>query len=211
MELTYTKCGDYLIPDLVLLDTKEYHIGKYGRLRRAYLKEHRPILYTDLIITEKLFSHLEETDIACRERLEIIEKAMMNSELGFCRKVLSILEDFNISIEHMPSGIDTLSLIFPYSNIEGKEDEVISKIRKAVSPDHIELEKGIAMLAVVGRGMRRTRGTAARIFASMAHARINVKMIDQGSSELNIIIGVENRDFETAVKAIYDIFVLTQM
>ena len=77
MELTYSKCGDYLIPDLVLSDTKEYHIGKYGRLRRAYLKEHRPILYTDLIITEKLFPHLEEIDTACRERLEIIEKAMM--------------------------------------------------------------------------------------------------------------------------------------
>ena len=136
-----------------------------------------------------------------------IEKAMMNSELGFCRKVLSILEDFNISIEHMPSGIDTLSLIFPYSNIEGKEDEVISKIRKAVSPDHIELEKGIAMLAVVGRGMRRTRGTAARIFASMAHARINVKMIDQGSSELNIIIGIGEEDFNEAIRRIYDMFI----
>lgn len=75
MELTYTKCGDYLIPNLVLSDTKEYHIGKYGRLRRAYLKEHRPILYTDLIVTEKLFPHLEEIDTACRERLEIIEKS----------------------------------------------------------------------------------------------------------------------------------------
>lgn len=136
-----------------------------------------------------------------------IEKAMMNSELGFCRKVLSILEDESISIEHMPSGIDTLSLIFPYSDIEGKEDEVISKIRKAVAPDHIELETGIAMLAVVGRGMRRTRGTAARIFASMAHARINVKMIDQGSSELNVIIGIGEEDFDEAIRRIYDMFV----
>lgn len=80
MELAYTKCGDYLIPDLVLSDTKKYHIGKYGRLRRAYLKEHRPILYTDLIVTEKLFPHLEEIDTACRERLEIIEKVMMQQE-----------------------------------------------------------------------------------------------------------------------------------
>ena len=80
MELTYTKCGDYLIPDLVLSDTKEYHIGKYGRLRRAYLKEHRPILYTDLIVTEKLFPQLEEIDTACRKWLEIIEKAMMQQE-----------------------------------------------------------------------------------------------------------------------------------
>ncbi len=136
-----------------------------------------------------------------------IEKAMMNSELGFCRKVMSVLEDNSISIEHMPSGIDTLSLIFPYSDIEGKENEVISQIRKIVSPDHIELEKGIAMLAVVGRGMRRTRGTAARIFASMAHARINVKMIDQGSSELNVIIGIGEADFEEAIRKIYDMFI----
>ena len=136
-----------------------------------------------------------------------IEKAMMNSEMGFCRKVLTVLENNNISIEHMPSGIDTLSLIFPYSEIEGKEDEVIAQIRKAVAPDHIELESGIAMLAVVGRGMRRTRGTAARIFASMAHARINVKMIDQGSSELNVIIGIGDADFDEAIRRIYDMFI----
>lgn len=136
-----------------------------------------------------------------------IEKAMMNSELGFCRKVMSVLEENGISIEHMPSGIDTLSLIFPYSDIEGKEGKVLSEIRKAVSPDHIELENGIAMLAVVGRGMRRTRGTAARIFASMAHARINVKMIDQGSSELNVIIGIGESDFEEAIRKIYDMFI----
>ena len=80
MELAYTKCGDYLIPDLALSDTKEYHIGKYGRMRRAYLKEHRPILYTDLIVTEKLFPHLEAIDTTCRERLKIIEKSMMQQE-----------------------------------------------------------------------------------------------------------------------------------
>ncbi len=136
-----------------------------------------------------------------------IEKAMMNSEMGFCRKVLAVLENNGISIEHMPSGIDTLSLIFPYSQIEGKEDEVIAQIRRAVAPDTIELEKGIAMLAVVGRGMRRTRGTAARIFAAMAHARINVKMIDQGSSELNVIIGIGEADFDEAIRKIYDMFI----
>ena len=136
-----------------------------------------------------------------------IEKAMMNSEMGFCQKVLTVLEKNGISIEHMSSGIDTLSLIFPYGEIEGRENEVIAQIRKAVAPDHIELESGIAMLAVVGRGMRRTRGTAARIFASMAHARVNVKMIDQGSSELNVIIGIGEQDFEEAIKRIYDMFI----
>lgn len=80
MELTDTKCGDYLIPDLVLSDTKEYHMGKYGRMRRAYLKDHRPALYNTLLLTEKLSPHLQEIDTACRERLEIIEKAMMQQE-----------------------------------------------------------------------------------------------------------------------------------
>ena len=80
-----------------------------------------------------------------------------------------------------------------------------------MQPDLIELESDLALIAVVGRGMRRTRGTAGRIFSALAHAHVNVKMIDQGSSELNIIIGVENRDFETAIQAIYNIFVVAQL
>ena len=94
---------------------------------------------------------------------------------------------------------------------EEKEQKVLSEIHKAVKPDHIELESDLALIAIVGRGMRATRGTAGRIFSALAHAHINVKMIDQGSSELNIIIGVENRDFETAIRAIYDIFVTAQL
>ena len=80
MELTYTQCGDYLIPNLVLSDTKEYHIGKYGRMRRAYLKDHHPALYSTLLLTEKLFPHLAEIDAACKNRLDIIETAMMRQE-----------------------------------------------------------------------------------------------------------------------------------
>lgn len=136
-----------------------------------------------------------------------IQKAMMNAELGFCRKVLTVLEENGISFEHMPSGIDTMTLILPEDAIRGKEKTVLSGIRKAVSPDRCEIEHGISLLAVVGRGMRRTRGTAARIFAALAHARINVKMIDQGSSELNIIIGLLDGDFEEAVRRIYEIFI----
>ena len=136
-----------------------------------------------------------------------IQKAMMNAEIGFCRKVLTVLEEMGINFEHMPSGIDTMSIILPEEEIKGREKTVISRIKKAVSPDLCELEHGISLLAVVGRGMRRTRGTAARIFAALAHARINVKMIDQGSSELNIIIGLLDGDFEEAVRRIYDMFV----
>ena len=140
-----------------------------------------------------------------------IEKSMMNTEIGFGRKVLGVFEDNNLSFEHMPSGIDTMTVFVHQSEFAAKEQQVIAGLHRAVQPDSIDLESDLALIAVVGRGMRRTRGTAGRIFSALAHAHVNVKMIDQGSSELNIIIGVENRDFETAVKAIYDIFVITQI
>ncbi len=140
-----------------------------------------------------------------------IEKDMMNSEIGFCRKVLQSFEDNQISIEHMPSGIDTMTVVVHQDEFEAKEQQVISEIHRLVDPDTIELVTDISLIAVVGRGMRQNRGTAGRIFSALAHAHINVRMIDQGSSELNIIIGVANRDFENAIKAIYDIFVTTQL
>ena len=140
-----------------------------------------------------------------------IDKDMMNSEIGFGRKVLQVFEENEISFEHMPSGIDTMTVFVHQEEFEPKEQKVISGIHKAVHPDYMELESDLALIAVVGRGMRSTRGTAGRIFSALAHARINVKMIDQGSSELNVIIGVKNEDFENAIRAIYDIFVSTQL
>ena len=140
-----------------------------------------------------------------------IEKAMMNSEVGFGRKVLGVFEKFGISFEHMPSGIDTMTIMVHQSEFEEYEQSVIAGIHRAVEPDGVELESDLALIAVVGRGMKATRGTAGRIFSALAHARINVKMIDQGSSELNIIIGVQNNDFDQAIRAIYDIFVETEV
>lgn len=140
-----------------------------------------------------------------------IDKDMMNVEVGFGRKVLQAFEENNISFEHMPSGIDTMTLFVEQKAFEPKEQLVVSAIHKLAEPDSIEIESGIALVAVVGRGMKSVRGTAGRIFAALAHARINVRMIDQGSSELNIIIGVDNDDFELAIKAIYDIFVEVQL
>ena len=140
-----------------------------------------------------------------------IEKSMMNSEVGFGRKVLQVFEDQGISFEHVPSGIDTMTVYVHQDEFEEKEQQVIAGIHRAVQPDFVEMESDLALIAVVGRGMKSTRGTAGRIFSALAHANVNVKMIDQGSSELNIIIGVENRDFEKAVRAIYDIFVLTRI
>ena len=136
-----------------------------------------------------------------------IEKDMMNSEIGFGRKVLSVFEKNGVSFEHMPSGIDTMTIFVEQNSFEGKEQQIIAGIEREVSPDSIDLESDLALIAVVGRGMKATRGTAGRIFSALAHAKINVKMIDQGSSELNIIIGVSNCDFEAAIKAIYDVFV----
>ncbi len=140
-----------------------------------------------------------------------IEKAMMNAEVGFGRKVLSVFENYGISFEHMPSGIDTMTVFVHQSEFEEYEQSVIAGIHRAVEPDFLELESDLALIAVVGRGMKATRGTAGRIFSALAHARVNVKMIDQGSSERNIIIGVKNGDFETAIKAIYDIFIATEL
>lgn len=136
-----------------------------------------------------------------------IEKAMMNSETGFGMKVLKVLYENGLSFEHMPSGIDTMSIILESSKLEPVRDKVIAQMRKEISPDHIEIEDGIALLAIVGRRMKNTRGTVARIFAAMAHARINVKMIDQGSSELNVIIGVSEHDLPEAIRRIYDMFI----
>lgn len=140
-----------------------------------------------------------------------IEKAMMNTEVGFGRKVLSVFEKSGISFEHMPSGIDTMTIFVHQSEFEDHEQSVIAGIHRAVEPDVVELESDLALIAVVGRGMRSNRGTAGRVFSALAHARVNVKMIDQGSSEWNIIIGVKNDDFEKAIRAIYDIFVLADL
>ena len=140
-----------------------------------------------------------------------IEKEMMNSEIGFGRKVLQAFEENGISFEHVPSGIDTMTVFVHQDEFMHKEQQVVSGIHRLADPDAIDIEGDLALIAVVGRGMKSTRGTAGRIFSALAHANINVKMIDQGSSELNIIIGVANADFETAIKAIYDIFVLSQI
>ena len=141
----------------------------------------------------------------------LITKGLMNSEIGFGRKVLQSFEDNGISFEHMPSGIDTMTVVVHEDEFLDKEQQVVSEIHRFAHPDSIEIESDLALIAVVGRGMKSMRGTAGRIFSALAHRNVNVRMIDQGSSELNIIIGVANQDFETAIEAIYDIFVNTQL
>ena len=138
-----------------------------------------------------------------------IEKDMMNAEIGFGRRVLDVLEDNDIAFEHLPSGVDTMSVVIASSTIKDdfKRERILSSINKRVRPDSVIIEDGLALLAVVGRGMVKAKGTAARVFSAISAAGINIRMIDQGSSELNIIIGVEEYDLEKALVAIYNEFV----
>ncbi len=149
------------------------------------------------------------TGIAGRKGFSVIgiEKAMMNSELGFGRRVLQVLEDCGISFEHLPTGIDTLSVVVESQFLNGNRDAILNRIRDTVQPDDITAIDGMALIATVGRGMVSSKGTAARLFGSLAKAGINIRMIDQGSSELNIIVGVEEGDFEAAIGAIYREFI----
>jgi aspartate kinase len=148
------------------------------------------------------------TGIAGKKDFTVISiaKASMNSELGFCRKLLSILEQHNISFENMPSGIDTVCLVISDSQLKNKKEIVIDEIKRTCNPDSIEVHPNLAMIATVGRGMAKQRGTAAKIFTALSNAEINIRMIDQGSSEMNILVGIENDSFEKGIAAIYNAF-----
>ena len=137
----------------------------------------------------------------------LIEKSMMNNEIGFTRKLLSVLENLNMSFEHLPSGIDTMNLIISGSEIGNKLQELIGGIREAVSPDRVEVQSDLALIATVGHGMAYKPGTASRLFTALSRAGVNIKMIDQGSSELNIIVAVKGDDYERAINAIYEEFI----
>ncbi len=136
-----------------------------------------------------------------------IEKDMMNSELGFGRRVLQAIEDNGVSYEHFPSGIDTMSVVISTKELRKKRADIMASICKAVNPENIFIEENLALIAIVGRGMVKAKGTAARIFTALANSGVNIRMIDQGSCELNIIVGVEEHDYITALKAIYNEFV----
>ncbi|MBQ8974040.1 MAG: ACT domain-containing protein, partial [Clostridia bacterium] len=136
-----------------------------------------------------------------------IDKAMMNSEYGFGRRVLQALEDFDVSFEHLPTGIDTMCVVVSDKELAGRKDQIIQRIRQTCQPDTIEVQSGLALIATVGYGMVRTPGSAAKLITALYQANVNIRMIDQGSSELNIIVGVDTADFEIAMRAIYNAFV----
>jgi len=160
------------------------------------------------IVTERDAHATSVVGIAGRKGFATLftEKAMMNQERGYGRKVLEILESHGISYEHSPTSIDTLSVILTDEELNGKEAEVVADIRRIVQPDRIEVQRDMAILAVVGQGMVHRVGIAARVFGALAGAGVNIRMINQGSSELNIIVGVPTGDYENAINAIYEAF-----
>ena len=149
------------------------------------------------------------TGIAGKKGFSIIsvEKAMMNTEIGFARRVLQAIEEQHLSFEHMPTGIDTLCVVVNREALSACRDSVINRIIELAEPDTITINESMAVIATVGRGMVHNCGTAARLFGAMSRAGINVRMIDQGSSELSIIVGVDDSDFEQTIRAVYSEFV----
>ena len=149
------------------------------------------------------------TGIAGKKGFSVItiEKDMMNSEVGFGRKVLEVLEENEISFEHLPSGIDNMSIVVSTDVLEDRREKIVSAINRMVRPDHISIEDNLALLAVVGRAMVKAKGTAARVFDAISGAGVNIRMIDQGSSEISIIVGIEAHEFNKALEAIYNEFV----
>lgn len=141
-----------------------------------------------------------------------IEKDRLNSENGFMRRMLQVLENHGVFPEHMPTGIDTVSIVVNSKELgQGiNREKLVNRLKDVLRPDHFEIIDGLALIAVVGRGMKSKKGTATRVFAALSHADINIRMIDQGSSELNIIVGIDEKDFEKAIRVIYDVFILSE-
>ena len=134
-------------------------------------------------------------------------KHMMNRDRGFARRMFGILEDYDLGFEHLPTGIDTMSIVLSNKKLGDKLPDIVEDIKKKLEPDNIEVNEDIALIATVGQGMSSRKGVSAMLFASLANADINIRMIDQGSSEMNIIVGVLNKDFEKAIRAIYQAFI----
>lgn len=136
-----------------------------------------------------------------------LEKSLMNKEIGFAHRLLGIFLQHNISFEHCPSSIDSMSVIVLDSKLRGLDQTILDDIQRQLEPDHLSIEKDLALIAVVGEGMVRTVGIAGKMFAALADQGINVRVINQGASEINIIVGVTADDYEEAVRAIYRVFV----
>lgn len=164
----------------LIVPTEQFLAGKYERSTK------RPIT---AIAGRKNFYSL------------YVDKSMMNTEVGFVRRLLSCFEEYGISIEHVPSGIDSMTVVFSAVD-NSTANALIKSVQSAVKPDHIHLDTDLALIAIVGHGMVSRPGTAARAISRLSNANINIRMIDQGASEINIILGVSDGDFERALVAL---------
>jgi len=136
-----------------------------------------------------------------------IEKALMNQQRGFGRRVLEVFEAHDVSWEHAPTGIDSMSIIVSDEQLDDKSPQILRELRRSLAPDRVESLPGLALIATVGEGMAFRVGVAGTLFEALKQARVNVRMISQGASEINIIVGVDAGDYQSAVRAIYGAFV----
>ncbi|MBQ8345094.1 MAG: aspartate kinase [Clostridia bacterium] len=209
--ITYRKLRELSYMGATVLHEDAIFPVRYAKIPINIRNTNDPSAPGTMIVAETTEDDIDRviTGLAGKKGFSVItlEKDMMNSEVGFGRRVLEVLEDHEISFEHLPSGIDNMSVVLASSALEGRRDKMLSALNRSVRADSVTIEDRIALIAVVGRGMIKAKGTAARVFDAVSAADINIRMIDQGSSEISIIIGVEEHDFDKALKAIYSEFV----
>ncbi|MCD3220168.1 aspartate kinase [Mammaliicoccus sciuri] len=210
-----------VIPEITYREMRELSYAGFGvfhdealeplykdRIPVVIKNTNRPTDKGTYIVSERNISHLSHvvSGVSCDKGFTIInvKKYLMNREVGFTRKVLSILEEENISIEHIPSGIDSISIIMRSTQIKGKEERVLSKIRENIPVDELTIDYDLAILMIVGEGMNKAVGTAAGATAALSKRNVNLNMINQGSSEISMMFGIDEQYSDIAVKAIYD-------
>lgn len=210
-----------VIPEITYREMRELSYAGFGvfhdealeplykdRIPVVIKNTNRPTDKGTYIVSERNISHLSHivSGVSCDKGFTIInvKKYLMNREVGFTRKVLSILEEENISIEHIPSGIDSISIIMRSTQIKGKEERVLSKIRENIPVDELTIDYDLAILMIVGEGMNKAVGTAARATAALSKRNVNLNMINQGSSEISMMFGIDEQYSDIAVQAIYD-------
>ncbi len=208
-EISYRELRELSYMGASVLHDEAIYPAKEDNIPINIRNTNRPEDQGTIITADAPLSDHVITGIAGSKNFTVIglSKSMMSQEVGFVRRLAGIFADNDVSLEHMPSGIDTISVVVDNDELDGKLDDIVDEIQRQLQPDTLDVFENMALIATVGRGMSSRTGTSARLFAALAKAGVNIRMIDQGSSEINIIVGVQNKDFEKAVKAIYDAFV----
>ena len=208
-EISYRELRELSYMGASVLHDEAIYPAKEDNIPINIRNTNRPEDPGTIITADAPLSNHVITGIAGSKNFTVIglSKSMMSQEVGFVRRLAGVFADKDVSLEHMPSGIDTISVVVDNDELNGKLDDIVDEIQRQLQPDTIDVFENMALIATVGRGMSSRTGTSAKLFTALADAGVNIRMIDQGSSEINIIVGVQNKDFEKAVKAIYDAFV----